>query len=64
MGTWPRSMPCTGPQIPSERDAANLLGAGQRMGMKGKKALMRRELLTQSCSSLTDFWSVPHKMGN
>lgn len=46
MGTWPRSMPCTGPQTPSERDAADLLGAGQRMGMKGRKALTGRELLT------------------
>lgn len=42
----------------------DLLGAGQHMGVKGEKALMGRELLTWSCSSLTDFWSVPHKMGN
>lgn len=43
------------------RDAAELLGAQKHVG---KKALMRRELLIRSCSSLTDSWSVPHKTGS
>lgn len=44
--TWPRSTPCTGPRTPSESAAADLLGAGQHVGVTGRKALMGRELLT------------------
>lgn len=64
MGTWPRSTPCTGQQTPSEKDAADLLGAWQHVDIESKKALAKKDLLTQSYSFLADYWSVPHKMGN
>lgn len=44
--TWPRSTPCTGPQTQSESTAADLLGAGQHVGVTGRKALMGRKPLT------------------